>query len=123
MVTVDGFLHLFDLPVPSVSKVTQDPAMAFLELMPDLKLPTQNDVREEKTILCEETMKDLVPSVSLFLPNCIASATRNQISDIELTEIDAEKWDGSTIHKQLLRTHARGEVQEWVTTFNKRGLQ
>eukprot|EP00547_Thalassionema_nitzschioides_P014610 CAMPEP_0194232414 /NCGR_PEP_ID=MMETSP0158-20130606/788_1 /TAXON_ID=33649 /ORGANISM="Thalassionema nitzschioides, Strain L26-B" /LENGTH=587 /DNA_ID=CAMNT_0038965169 /DNA_START=107 /DNA_END=1867 /DNA_ORIENTATION=+ len=128
IVTVDSFLHLFDLPLSKAGKITlgSAPEAAFQMLVPSVEIPTTDAINQSNkksmpvTNFIKGWCENLTPSESMVLPHCSISqpkygreTTSFEIQE-EVSNTGASKMFGkTTIKKITVRTFNKKETQEW----------
>mmetsp|Transcript_32807 Transcript_32807/g.49456 ORF Transcript_32807/g.49456 Transcript_32807/m.49456 type:complete len:594 (-) Transcript_32807:291-2072(-) len=129
IVTLDSFLHMFDLPSGKAGKISlgSAPEAAFQMLIPRVEIPTIDAVNQsnKKSVPVSNFIKgwceNLIPSESMVLPHCSISqpkygreTTSFEIQE-EVSNTGASKMFGKTTTKKItLRTFNKKETQEWV---------
>lgn len=131
IITVDSFLHLFDLPGGKVS-LGSAPEVAFQLLVPKVELPTPESLKSKKGITAATNFvkgwcDSLTPSESLCLPNCTISQQKlgRETSSFDVQEAifntGASKMFGKTTTKKTtLRTINKKETQDWIAALKAR---
>lgn len=129
IVTLDSFLHMFDLPSGKAGKISlgSAPEAAFQMLIPRVEIPTADAMNQsnKKSAPVSNFIKgwceNLTPSESMVLPHCSISqpkygreTTSFEIQE-EVSNTGASKMFGKTTTKKItLRTFNKKETQEWV---------
>lgn len=131
VITVDSFLHLFDLPAGKVS-LGSAPEVAFQVLVPKVEIPSSEALKNKKgTAATTNFIKGwcdlLAPSESMVLPNCSISQPKlgRETSSFEVQEAifntGASKMFGKTTTKRItLRTINKRETQDWIAALKSR---
>jgi len=131
IVTVDAFLHLFDLPAGKVS-LGSAPEVAFQLLVPKVELPTPESLKNKKgatptTNFVKGWCDSLTPSESLCLPNCTISQPKlgRETASFDVQEAifntGASKMFGKTTTKKTtIRTINKKETQDWIAVLKAR---
>lgn len=114
--TVDGFIHLFDLPDGVDTSVA--PEKAFYSLWP--ALPTSENIKEKKPA-GRKLLSGLMPAVSLFVPHCSASielepSKQNEFEIIESSQAKFGRFGVPKTRQVLLRTRTVEEAQDFINT-------
>jgi hypothetical protein len=134
IVTVDSFLHLFDLPTGKEGKVSlgSAPEVAFQALVPKVELPSAESLKNRKgsapaTNFVKGWCDSLVPSESMILPNCSISQAKigRESASFDIQEAifntGASKMFAKTTMKKItLRTINKKETQDWITALKSR---
>lgn len=120
VVTVDSYLHLFDLP-PGKTHAGSAPEVAFRELAPTVKVPTAEKMRAGKTFFVRGWCDHLVPTDSLALHNCNVSSHGAIFEVAETVESrGASKMFGKTsMRKITLRAVTEEETEDWMEALTR----
>jgi hypothetical protein len=133
IITVDNFLHLFDIPSGKMS-LGSAPEVTFQSLVPKIDLPTLDDLKGKKgnmpsTNYVKGWCDHLVPSETLALQNCTISQPKagRDSSTFEIQEsvanTGASKMFGkTTIKKVTLRTMSKSEAHSWISALKSRNI-
>jgi len=114
--TVDGFVHLFDLP--DGVDTSAAPEKAFYSLWP--ALPTSESIKEKKPA-GRKLLAALMPEVSLFIPHCSTSfdlepTKENEFEVIESTHVNFGRFGVPKTRQVLLRTRTAEEAEDFINT-------
>jgi hypothetical protein len=133
VITVDNFLHLFDIPSGKMS-LGSAPEVAFQTLIPKIELPSLDDLKGKKgnipsTNYVKGWCDHLVPSETLALQNCTISQPKvgrdSSTFDIQesVANTGASKMFGkTTIKKVTLRTMSKSEAHSWIEALKSRNI-
>lgn len=117
IVTADSFLHLFDLP-PGTVQPGSAPEVAFQYLIPNVFIPSTDNLSVGKTNFSKGWSASLSPTDSLILGNCKIQVKNDSAFEIIETMITkgAQKMFGKTAtRKMILRTLKKMETEEWLS--------
>lgn len=117
IVTADSYLHFFDVDDPRVI-VSSPPEVAFQALMPNVILPSSENLVLGKSNFSKGWSDPLTPTDSIVLAKCVL-----QIID-ETSFIIIEKGGGGTAASKMfgklvdkkvhVRTHAKGDKDDFI---------
>mmetsp|Transcript_7188 Transcript_7188/g.10297 ORF Transcript_7188/g.10297 Transcript_7188/m.10297 type:complete len:798 (-) Transcript_7188:197-2590(-) len=122
--TVDGYLHMLDIPPNKNINVGSAAEVAFHMLTPRVEVSTEDSIKNNKLISSKLWYQNLIPADSIILPNCsITYYDKNDNRSFEITERlhakGASKAFGvkTTTRKMYLKTVNRNETVEWLSTL------
>jgi hypothetical protein len=131
VVTVDSFLHLFELPPGCKLHSGSAPEVAFQNLIPPVVVPSIDGMKQDggtaKPLPSARHWFDhLVPSESFALPNCSVSLMdekRNpnsfEIIETFLTSGASKMFTKTGNRKMQIRTGSREEARGFVDELKK----
>jgi hypothetical protein len=127
IVTVDRFLHLFELPPACKLHAGSAPEVAFQNLIPPVVVPSIEGMKEgTKPPSAKHWFDHLVPSESFALPNCTVSLMdeKKNPSSFEIVETfltsGASKMFTKTGNRKMqIRTGSREEARGFVEELKK----
>ncbi|KAL3775930.1 hypothetical protein ACHAW5_011320 [Stephanodiscus triporus] len=127
IVTVDSFLHLFELPQACKLHSGSAPEVAFQNLIPPVVVPSIEGMKEgTKPPSAKHWFDHLVPSESFALPNCTVSLMdeKRNPSSFEIVETfltsGASKVFTKVGHRKMqIRTNSREEARGFVDELKK----
>ena len=118
VLTVDSYLHFFDLDDPRISPSSTAEA-AFQVIMPSVIVPTAENLLLGKSNFSKGWSDSLAPTESIVLAKCIIqSAEENSFTIIERGGggTAASKMFGKLIDKKILvRTKEKHEKDDWMS--------
>ena len=130
IITVDNFLHLFDLPSGKVT-LGSAPEVAFQMLVPKVELPSADVTKSRKATLPTTNFirgwcDALTPSESLVLSNCTISqpklardATTFDIQEAVFNTGASKMFSKTAMKKITLRTMNKKETQDWIHALKR----
>jgi hypothetical protein len=127
IVTVDSFLHLFELPPACKLHSGSAPEVAFQNLIPPVVVPSIEGMKEgTKPPSAKHWFDHLVPSESFALPNCTVSLMdeKRNPSSFEIVETfltsGASKVFTKVGHRKMqIRMSSREEARGFVDELKK----
>lgn len=117
IMTADSYLHFFDLDDPRISS-TSTPEAAFQVLMPNVIVPTAENLLLGKSNFSKGWSDTLSPTESIVLAKCILKP----VDETSFTIIEkgggataASKMFGKLVDKKILvQTQGKAEKDEWM---------
>jgi hypothetical protein len=117
IMTADSYLHFFDLEDPRISS-SSTPETAFQILMPNVIVPTAENLLLGKSNFSKGWSDTLTPSESIVLAKCVVQT----VEETSFTIIEkgggataASKMFGKLVDKKVqVRTQKKGEKDDWM---------
>jgi hypothetical protein len=126
VVTLDSFLHLFELPPTCKLHAGSAPELAFQNLIPPVLVPSMEGLNEGVRIpTAKHWFDNLVPSESFALPNCVVTLNKDEEKNSNCFEIvetiltsGASKMFTKTVNRKMLfRAITREDAQDFVASL------
>lgn len=126
IITLDSFLHLFELPPTCKLHAGSAPELAFQNLIPPVLVPSMEGLKEGiKIPTAKHWFDNLMPSESFALANCIVALSKDEEKNPNHFEIvetiltsGASKMFTKTVNRKMqFRSVARADAQDFVDSL------
>lgn len=125
VITLDSFLHLFELPPTCKLHAGSAPELAFQNLIPPVLVPSMEGLKEGVRIpTAKHWFDNLVPSESFALPNCIVTLNKDEknpnhfeIVETLLTSGASKMFTKTVNRKMQFRAVTREDAQDFVDSL------
>lgn len=123
VITLDSFLHLFELPPTCKLHAGSAPELAFQNLIPPVLVPSMEGLKEGvKVPTAKHWFDNLAPSETFALPNCVLSLNKHEEknpNNFEIVETiltsGASKMFTKTVNRKMqFRAVTREDAQDFV---------
>jgi hypothetical protein len=119
IMTADSYLHFFDLESQRINSGSS-PEAAFKVLMPNVVLPTSDNLLLGKANFTKSWESTLTPTVSLVLGKCMIQVMDDTSFELKETvaTTGASKMFGKMATKKVqVRTLTKGETEDWIAVL------
>ena len=120
VMTSDSYLHIFDLNKGKSTKIGADPLLAFESLLPDVVLPTTENVTAGKANFCSGWCDSFIPCESLVLGNCTIRTKDERTFELVETVVTKGMFGKTGSKKVQLRTPTKAEADDWIAILTAR---